>query len=279
MSADNQLSKDTVLEVHNLSASYNRKPVLWDIDFRLKGGQLIGIVGPNGSGKTTLLRNIMGLMEADSGYVRLFGQELNKVRQRVSYVPQRESVDWNFPVSVREVVEMGRYRPSNLMRRLQRTDQDLVDLALEKVGMLEYAGRQISQLSGGQQQRVFLARSLAQNADLYLMDEPFVGVDAATEDAILKVLSDLRDAGKTVVIVHHDLQTAYQYFDAMVLLNTRLVAYGAKDDVFTRENLQEAYGGRLTVLSKLSDLIARSEFPVREKGFKEKSGEGDAASK
>ena len=279
MKSENQLDKDTVLEVHNLSASYNRKPVLWDIDFRLKGGQLIGIVGPNGSGKTTLLRNIMGLMEADSGYVRLFGQDLNKVRQRVSYVPQRESVDWNFPVSVREVVEMGRYRPSNLMRRLQSSDQDLVDLALEKVGMLEYATRQISQLSGGQQQRVFLARSLAQNADLYLMDEPFVGVDAATEDAILRVLSELRDAGKTVVIVHHDLQTAYQYFDAMVLLNTRLVAYGAKDDVFTRENLQEAYGGRLTVLSKLSELIARSEFPVREKGLKEKSGEGDAAGK
>jgi len=214
-------------------------------------------------------------MDPDSGYVRLFGEELKKVRDRVSYVPQRETVDWQFPVSVREVVEMGRYRTDNLMRRLRRSDHELVDQALEKVGMLEYASRQINQLSGGQQQRVFLARSLAQDADLYLMDEPFVGVDAATESSILEVLSDLRSAGKTVVIVHHDLQTAYQYFDAMVLLNTRLVASGPKEEVFTSENLQEAYGGRLTVLSKLSELIAKSEFPVRERGFQEKTGFGD----
>lgn len=271
----NSLNKAPILEIHNLSASYNRKPVLWDIDFRLGAGQLVGIVGPNGSGKTTLLKNIMGLMDPDSGYVRLFGEELKKVRDRVSYVPQRETVDWQFPVSVREVVEMGRYRTDNLMRRLRRSDHELVDQALEKVGMLEYASRQINQLSGGQQQRVFLARSLAQDADLYLMDEPFVGVDAATESSILEVLSDLRSAGKTVVIVHHDLQTAYQYFDAMVLLNTRLVASGPKEEVFTSENLQEAYGGRLTVLSKLSELIAKSEFPVRERGFQEKTGFGD----
>lgn len=275
MSLEKQVVGEVVLEVHNLSASYNRKPVLWDIDFQLTAGQLVGIVGPNGSGKTTLLRNIMGLMEADSGYVRLFGKGLNEVRDRVSYVPQRESVDWDFPVSVREVVEMGRYRPKNLLRRLKTSDQDLVDQALEKVGMLEYAARQIGQLSGGQQQRVFLARALAQDADLYLMDEPFVGVDAATEDAILKVLTELKEDGKTVVIVHHDLQTAFQYFDSMVLLNTRLVAVGPKDSVFTKENLQEAYGGRLTVLSKLSQVIASSEFPVREKGFKEKTGKGD----
>lgn len=275
MSTEKQPVAEVVLEVHNLSASYNRKPVLWDIDFQLTAGQLVGIVGPNGSGKTTLLRNIMGLMEADSGYVRLFEKSLNEVRDRVSYVPQRESVDWDFPVSVREVVEMGRYRPKNLLRRLKPSDQDLVDQALEKVGMLEYTTRQIGQLSGGQQQRVFLARALAQDADLYLMDEPFVGVDAATEDAILKVLTELKNSGKTVVIVHHDLQTAFQYFDSMVLLNTRLVAVGPKDSVFTKENLQEAYGGRLTVLSKLSQVIASTEFPVREKGFKEKTGKGD----
>lgn len=279
MKSDNQRPKELALEVHNISASYNRKPVLWDIDFRLETGQLVGIVGPNGSGKTTLLRSIMGLMDVDSGYVRLFGSSLSSVRQRISYVPQRESVDWQFPVSVREVVEMGRFRPKNLMKRLRSADHDFVDRALEKVGMLEYAQRQIGQLSGGQQQRVFLARALAQNADLYLMDEPFVGVDAATEDAILKVMTELREEGKTVVIVHHDLQTAYQYFDAMILLNTRLVAYGPKEVVFTHENLQEAYGGRLTVLSKLSQVIARTEFPVREKGFKEKSGLGDAADK
>lgn len=263
------------IEVHNLAASYNRRPVLWDIDFQLPSAALIGIVGPNGSGKTTLLRNIMGLMDADSGYVKLFGKDLDQVRERVSYVPQRESVDWTFPASVREVVEMGRYKPANLLRRLKSRDRELVTLALEKVDMLEYADRQISQLSGGQQQRVFLARALAQDADLYLMDEPFVGVDAATEEAILKVLSDLKEEGKTVVIVHHDLQTAYQYFDTIVLLNTRMVAAGPKDEVFTEENLQEAYGGRLTILAKLSNLIAKSEFPVREKEFEEKEGKGD----
>lgn len=272
------IKKVPSLEVHNLAASYNRMPVLWDIDFQIPQGVLTGIVGPNGSGKTTLLRNIMGLMKADSGYVKIFGEDLNKVRERVSYVPQRESVDWTFPASVREVVEMGRYRNANLMRRLSKTDKEKVNIALEKVGMLEYANRQISQLSGGQQQRVFLARSLAQDADLYLMDEPFVGVDAATEEAILEVLSELRNEGKTVVIVHHDLQTAYQYFNWIILLNTRLVAAGPKEEVFLQENLREAYGGRLTILSKLSNLIAKSEFPVREKGFKETEGSGDGQS-
>lgn len=272
------LHKDISLEVHNLAASYNRMPVLWDIDFQLPRGILAGIVGPNGSGKTTLLRNIMGLMQPDSGYVKLFEDDLDNVRDRISYVPQRESVDWTFPASVREVVEMGRYRSKNLMRRLTKEDKEKVNLALEKVGMLDYANRQISQLSGGQQQRVFLARSLAQDAELYLMDEPFVGVDAATEEAILGVLTDLKKEHKTVVIVHHDLQTAYQYFDWIVLLNTRLVAAGPKDEVFSRANLQEAYGGRLTILSKLSNLIAKSEFPVREEEYKEREGMGDGQS-
>lgn len=275
MKESKDLSKVPALEVHNLAASYNRRPVLWDIDFQLPSGLLVGIVGPNGSGKTTLLRNIMGLMQPDSGYVKLFGKDLDEVRQQISYVPQRESVDWTFPASVREVVEMGRYNSKNLMRRLSKADKEKVTIALEKVGMLDYAHRQISQLSGGQQQRVFLARSLAQNADLYLMDEPFVGVDAATEEAILEVLTDLKKAGKTVVIVHHDLQTAHQYFDWIVLLNTRLVAAGPKKEVFSQENLQEAYGGRLTILSKLSNLIAKSEFPVREEEFKEREGKGD----
>lgn len=269
-------SPKIAVELHNLTASYQRKPVLWDIDFRLPEAQLIGIVGPNGSGKTTLLRNIMGLMEPDSGYVRLFGQSLDEVRSRISYVPQRETVDWNFPASVREVVEMGRYRKNMLFKRLKRQDHELVQEALEQVGLLELADRQIAQLSGGQQQRVFIARSLAQQADLYLMDEPFVGVDAATEEAILKVLTGLREKGKTVIIIHHDLQTAYQYFNWMVLLNTRLIAAGPKEEVFTHENLQEAYGGKLTLLSKISEIIAREEFPLRESGWREREGSGDA---
>lgn len=265
------------LEVHNLTASYQRKPVLWDIDFSLPQGKLIGIIGPNGSGKTTLLRNIMGLMEPDSGYVKLFGKNLKEVRKQVSYVPQRESVDWDFPASVRDVVEMGRYRKENLFRRLSKQDRAVVKLAMEKVGLLEYADRQISQLSGGQQQRVFVARALAQEADLYLMDEPFVGVDAATEEALLNLLSEMRAQGKTVIIVHHDLQTAFEYFDWAVMLNTRLVAAGPKQEVFRKDLLQEAYGGRLTVLSKIGDLLAKQDFPVRESGFKEKEGLGDGA--
>lgn len=268
-------AQEVALEVHNLTASYRSKPVLWDIDFQLPSGRLIGIVGPNGSGKTTLLRCIMGLMEPDGGYVQIFGDSLKKQRARVSYVPQRETVDWDFPISVREVVTMGRYRPERLFRRLRAEDKEQVSLALERVGMLPYADRQISQLSGGQQQRVFVARALAQDADLYLMDEPFVGVDAATEEALLRLLRELRSAGKTVIIVHHDLQSASEYFDWAVLLNTRLVAAGPCEQVFTKELLQEAYGGRLTVLSKLGELMARRDFPSRECDFREKQGQGD----
>lgn len=266
---------DVSIEVHNLTASYNRKPVLWDIDFALPTGKLIGIVGPNGSGKTTLLKSIMGLIEPDSGYVKILGQNLNKVRNRVSYVPQRESVDWNFPASVRDVVEMGRYRRENLFRRLKSKDHEIVSQALEKVGILDLSKRQISQLSGGQQQRVFIARALAQQADIYIMDEPFVGVDAATEQSILGLLSEMKNQGKTVLIVHHDLQTAYEYFDWTLLLSTRLVAVGPQKEVFTKEMLQEAYGGRLTVLSKIGDLLASNDFPIRESGFTEKEGVGD----
>ncbi len=260
---------ETSIEVHNLTVSYHSKPVLWDVDFELPKGKIIGVVGPNGSGKTTMLKTVMGLMKPDSGYTEIFGQPLDKVRERVSYVPQRESVDWDFPADVMDVVLMGRYRKNNLFKRITKEDRRIATEALEKVNLLEFADRQISQLSGGQQQRVFIARSLAQQADIYLMDEPFVGVDAATEDAILKLLRDMKNEGKTVVIVHHDLQTANEYFDWIVLLNTRLVAAGPKEEVFTKELLQEAYGGRLTVLSKLGDLISDTEFPLREPDFKE----------
>lgn len=263
------------IEIHNLTVSYLRKPVLWDIDFKLPQGQLIGIVGPNGSGKTTLLKTLMGLLKPDSGYVKIFGEDLDEVRSGVSYVPQRESVDWDFPASVMDVVEMGRYRRSNIFRRLGSKDKSLAAKSLEKVGMLDFAKRQISQLSGGQQQRVFIARALAQQADIYVMDEPFVGVDAATEDSILTLLSEMKSEGKTVIIVHHDLQTAFDFFDHIVLLNTRLVAAGPKQEVFTTELLQEAYGGRLTVLSRIGDLLAKKDFPVREKEFTERQGKGD----
>ena len=237
------------IEVHNLTVSYHSKPVLWDVDFSLPTGKIIGIVGPNGSGKTTMLKTIMGLMKPDSGYTEIFGEPLDKVRSRVSYVPQRESVDWDFPADVMDVVLMGRYRKNNLFRRISTEDKRVATEALEKVNLLEFAHRQISQLSGGQQQRVFIARS------------------------ILQLLQEMKNQGKTVVIVHHDLQTANEYFDHIVLLNTRLVAAGPKDKVFTKELLQEAYGGRLTVLSKLGDLISTEEFPLREPEFKENKPE------
>lgn len=257
--------ENIALETHNLTVSYNKKPVLWNVDFKLPTGQIVGIIGPNGSGKTTLLKSIMGLTPLSSGYVEIFGSQLEEVRNRISYVPQKESVDWDFPASVMDVVLMGRYSPKNLFKRISKRDRDLAAEALEKVNLLEYSDRQISQLSGGQQQRVFIARSLTQNADLFIMDEPFVGVDASTEQAILKLMQEMKQQGKTVIVVHHDLQTAKDYFDWIVLLNTRLVASGPKAEIFNEDMLQEAYGGKLNVLSKVGELVRQNDFPIREK--------------
>lgn len=258
------------IDVHNLTVVYDKVPVLWDIDFELPKGKIIGIIGPNGSGKTTLLKTIMGLLKSSSGNVKVFGENLKDVRERVAYVPQRETVDWDFPTNVEEVVQMGRYRRGNILRRLTKTDKLLANEAIEKVKLGEFKKRQISQLSGGQQQRVFIARALAQGAELFLMDEPFVGVDAATESAILDLLGVLRNEGKTVVIVHHDLQTVSDYFDHLVLLNTRLIASGPSEEVLTEENLSAAYGGQLTLLSKIKGIIKDTSFPIREKGFEDK---------
>ncbi len=253
------------IEVHNLTTTYGGAPVLWDVDFELPLGEIIGVIGPNGSGKTTLLKTIMGLLKPSSGYVKILNQELDKVRERVAYVPQRESVDWDFPASVFDVVMMGRYRKNNLFKRSNRTDVQIVLESIEKVGLSEFKNRQIAQLSGGQQQRVFIARALAQRADIYLMDEPFVGVDAATENSILRLLAEMKNQGKTVLIIHHDLQTVSDYFDYLVLLNTRLIAKGTPQEVLTKENLGNAYGGQLTLLAKVANLIKENEFPIREK--------------
>ncbi|MGB1102572.1 MAG: metal ABC transporter ATP-binding protein [Crocinitomicaceae bacterium] len=253
------------IEVHNLTTTYGGAPVLWDVDFELPAGKIIGIIGPNGSGKTTLLKTIMGLLEPSSGYVKIFQQDLEKMRERIAYVPQRESVDWDFPATVEDVVMMGRYRKSNLFRRSNRTDLAIVAESIEKVGLTAFKNRQIAQLSGGQQQRVFIARALAQKADVYLMDEPFVGVDAATENAILALLEEMKSQGKTVLIIHHDLQTVSDYFDYLVLFNTRLIAKGTPQEVLTKDNLSNAYGGQLTLLAKVANLIKENEFPIREK--------------
>ncbi|MBC8109087.1 MAG: metal ABC transporter ATP-binding protein [Anaerolineae bacterium] len=248
------------LEVHDLTVSYHRKPVLWNVDLAIPSGKLVGIIGPNGAGKSTLIKAIMGLLPLSSGWVQVFGKPVETRRDKIGYVPQRESVDWTFPVTAMDVVLMGRYGQLRWWRRIGKHDRNLAKLALEKVGMLPYANRQISNLSGGQQQRVFLARALVQDSQIYLMDEPFAGVDAATESAIVKLLQELRAAGKTVLVVNHDLQTAREYFDMLILLNMRLVAFGPTDQVFTPELLQKTYGGRLTILADVADAVAAREL-------------------
>jgi manganese/zinc/iron transport system ATP- binding protein len=258
--------ENPIVELHDLTVSYHRKPVLWDIDLTLPPAAIIGIIGPNGAGKSTLLKAMMGLVELSSVYVKMFDQDLDQVRSRVSYVPQKESVDWDFPASVLDVVLMGRYGKLGLFTRPRKADKEVAMECLRQVDMIDYAKRQISQLSGGQQQRVFLARALAQEADLYFMDEPFAGVDAATEKAIIYLMKTMSTQGKTVIVVHHDLQSAQEYFDWAVLLNLRLIANGPVDQVMTRELLQETYGGKLTLLAEVGDLLTRKEFPSRETG-------------
>ena len=258
-------AKNPVLEIHDLTVSYDKKPVLWGIDFTIPQGSLCGIIGPNGAGKSTLIKSIMNLVDTSSGYVKLFDQELDDVRKRVSYVPQRESVDWDFPASVMDIVLMGRYSRLGLFKKPRKADKDAAMKALEMVGMEAYQKRQISQLSGGQQQRVFLARALTQEADIYLLDEPFAGVDAATEKAIVEILKDLTEKGKTIVVVHHDLQSVETYFDWVLLLNLRLVASGPIKEVFTPALLEETYGGKLTLLSEVGELMRKGEFKAREK--------------
>jgi manganese/zinc/iron transport system ATP- binding protein len=237
------------LEYHDVSVAYDGRPVLYGVDAAVPRGALTGIIGPNGAGKSTLLKAAMGLLPLRSGWIKLFGETFAHVRQRVGYVPQRETVDWDFPVSVRDVVMMGRYGRLGLIKRPKAVDHQAVEAALDKVQLTEYADRQIGNLSGGQQQRVFLARALAQDSDLYLMDEPFAAVDAATESAIISVLKELQSAGRTIVVIHHDLTTAADYFDHLLLLNLRTIAFGLTSEVFTPEVLQKTYGGRLTLLS------------------------------
>jgi manganese/zinc/iron transport system ATP- binding protein len=249
------------LSVRDLTVAYQRQPVLWDIDYDAPSGRLIAIVGPNGAGKSTLIKSVLGLLPLLSGEVTFFGKPYSDVRQRVGYVPQRTSVDWDFPVSALDVVTMGLYGRIGWCRPVRAVHRRLALAALEKVELAEFASRQISQLSGGQQQRVFLARALVQDADLYLMDEPFAGVDAATERAILTLLGELRAAGKTALVVHHDLQTVAEYFDEVVLLNLRLIAAGPMSEVFTPENLRRTYGGKLALLDQVGLQMSLRERP------------------
>lgn len=241
-----------IVEVEDLTVAYDTKPVLWDIDLKIPEGKLMAIVGPNGAGKTTLIKAILNLLTPISGSVRFFPNESvvksSKRNNRIGYVPQSGSVDWDFPATVLDVVLMGCYGKLGWIRRPKKADIELAKETLQKVGMEKYYHRQISQLSGGQQQRVFLARALVQQADIYFMDEPFKGVDAQTEKAIIQLLKELKNEGKTVIVVHHDLQTVTEYFDYVSLINIRVVASGPVEEVFNEENLKKAYRSSNTLL-------------------------------
>ncbi len=249
--------RNSPLSIHDMTVAYHRKPVLWDVDLDVPEGKLIGIIGPNGAGKSTLLKAVLDLVPKASGRVLIYGQPYRQQRHLVGYVPQRESVDWDFPVNALDVVAMGVYGKIGWCRPVSRRHRQAALAALDRVGMAAYAKRQISQLSGGQQQRVFLARALVQDARIYFMDEPFAGVDAGTEKAIITLLQDLRSQGKTVLVIQHDLGTVPEYFDHLILLNMRVVAIGPTAEVFTRENLQKTYGGRLTLLDEAAEALAR----------------------
>ena len=242
------------IEVNNLTVSYGPVPALLDISLAIPAGQLVGVIGPNGSGKSTLIKAILGFVKPDVGNVQIENQDVAQAKGKVAYVPQRGAVDWDFPITVGEVAVMGRYGKRRWWRDLTREDYRLANEALEKVRMSEFAHRQIGQLSGGQQQRVFMARALTQNADILLLDEPFAGVDAATEAAILDVLQETKQRGKTVVVVHHDLSTAAEYFDLLILLKQRLFAFGPPRKVLVPRLLCDVYEGSMKVFAELAQV-------------------------
>lgn len=242
------------IEVEGLSVSYDRKRVLSNIYLHLDEARLIGVLGPNGAGKSTLFKAILGLVEPNSGVVRIFGQDISENRRRIAYVPQRDEVDWSFPATVEDVVLMGRYPAKTIWQRLDTADHQKAKEAMEELSISDLAKRQIGALSGGQQQRVFLARALCQEADILLLDEPFVGVDITTEEHIIRVLRKLSQEGKTLLVVHHDLATVKAYFDQVILINQRLIAYGDTETTFTSENIAKAYGAQHTVLLEAGNL-------------------------
>jgi manganese/zinc/iron transport system ATP- binding protein len=255
MSAQSMPEADSVaLAIRNLTVSYARKPVLRSVSVRVPAGQLMAIIGPNGAGKSTLLKAALGLIPRDAGEVSVFGMPIRQARRRVAYVPQTESVDWDFPVTVEDVVEMGRYGRLGWFGRPRRADRRLAREALDMVGMTEFAKRHIRQLSGGQQQRVFLARALCQEADVLLLDEPFGGVDAATGEVIFELMDRMTKDGRTLIVVHHDLSVLSR-FDAVLLLNQQVVAFGPTQQVLTDENLRRTYGGRLTLLEQADETL------------------------
>ena len=244
------MNQTSIISVKGLSVSYERKRVLTNIYLEVEGGKIHGVVGPNGAGKSTLFKAILGLIDTNTGQILINGHDITEERKRVVYVPQKTDVDCTFPATVFDIVMMGRYPHKKIFQRLNDKDKKLTMDALEEVGMTTFKDRQIGELSGGQQQRVFLARALCQQADVFLLDEPFVGVDMTTEEHIIKILKRLASENKTLLVVHHDLSTVDTYFDNVILLNQRMIAYGPTEDTFTKENIAKAYGGQLPILHK-----------------------------
>ncbi|MGK0365277.1 MAG: ABC-type Mn2+/Zn2+ transport system ATPase subunit [Saprospiraceae bacterium] len=238
------------ISVKGLSVSYDRKRVLTNIYLDIEPGLIYGLIGPNGAGKSTLFKAILGLIETNSGKISIEGKSIKKERKRVVYVPQRDDVDWTFPATVYDIVLMGRYPHKKIFQRMDAHDHDIAMKAMEDLGIDNLKERQIGELSGGQQQRVFLARAMAQEAEIFLLDEPFVGVDVTTEDQIIKSLKRLASEGKTLLVVHHDLATVKDYFDKVILLNQRMIAYGDTEATFTEENIAKAYRSQLPILHK-----------------------------
>lgn len=239
------------IDVKNLSVSYYDKEVIKNVDFSFKTGKLIGILGPNGAGKSTLIKAILGLIPRDSGKITFENQPLKAVQRSIAYVPQRSNIDWDFPIIVKDTVLLGTYPGLGLFRRPKKEDKKWAMECLEKVGMEKLAHSQIGELSGGQQQRVFLARALAQKAKYFFLDEPFVGIDVSSEEVIIHILKKLRDEGKTVFVVHHDLTTVESYFDELILINKELVGAGPVHHVFRPELMQRAYQAPFSMLGRL----------------------------
>lgn len=241
------MNSKPALEIDDLTVAYKLRPVLWDIDLKVPGGAMMAVIGPNGAGKSTLIKACLGIVKPLAGEVKMLGEPYRKMRSKIGYVPQRGSVDWDFPTTVKDVVMMGTYGRLGWIRRPGKKQAAMARTAINRVGLSDFADRQISQLSGGQQQRVFLARALVQDAEIYFLDEPLQGVDATSEKAIIDILKELKSKGKTLIVVHHDLQTVKRYFDWVTFLNVKVVTSGPVEKVFTTENLRETYGSALTL--------------------------------
>lgn len=243
---------EPIISISGLSVSYDRKRVLSNIYLDIEGGFTYGLIGPNGAGKSTLFKAILGIVEPNAGLIKVMGQEnISNIRKKMAYVPQKDDIDWDFPATVRDVVTMGRYPHKRLLQRLSKKDHAIANGAMMQLDILDLAERQIGALSGGQQQRVFIARAICQEAEIFLMDEPFVGVDMTTEHKIVEIINEMADEGKTIIVVHHDLGTADDYFEKVILLNQRLIVYGDTQEVFTRENIAMTYAPQMKILQDI----------------------------